>query len=142
MIPHPTKKQLKKGVAIIECVQKIPCNPCVSVCPTQSITMKDINDTPHINYETCTGCGLCVGICPGLAIFLVKIVDGTAHVTLPYEFLPIPKTGELVKVVNREGEVIGTGTILRTRTTKNTTIVTVEVPEKLAMDVRHIKVKA
>ena len=74
----PTDEQLKKGVAIIECIQEIPCDPCVAICPVSSISMKDINDIPKIDYNKCTGCKRCVGICPGLAIFVVKIVDNKA----------------------------------------------------------------
>ena len=39
----PTDDQLKKGVAIIECVQEIPCNPCIAICPVNAISMENIN---------------------------------------------------------------------------------------------------
>ena len=35
----PSDKQLNKGVAITECIQKIPCNPCVDSCPFHAITI-------------------------------------------------------------------------------------------------------
>ena len=45
-LQKPSKKHLEKGVAILECVQLIPCNPCVDSCPVHAISMKDINAPP------------------------------------------------------------------------------------------------
>ena len=135
----PTNKQLKKGVAIIECIQEIPCDPCVAICPVDSISMKDINDTPKIDYNKCTGCKRCVGICPGLAIFVVKVEDGKALITLPYEFLPIPKVGENVTALDREGKPRGNARIIKANRSEKTNVVTIEVDKELAMEVRHIK---
>ena len=78
-IQIPTKEQLEKGIAILECIQEIPCNPCVDACPFNAISMKDINDTPKIDYNKCTSCKRCVSICPGLAIFVVKIPLSRLH---------------------------------------------------------------
>ena len=85
----PRDDQLEKGVAISECIQLIPCNPCVDICPFDAISMEDINAVPVVDFKKCTGCGKCISICPGLAIFVVKIKDDKAFITLPYEFLPI-----------------------------------------------------
>jgi Fe-S-cluster-containing hydrogenase component 2 len=135
----PTDKQLKKGVVIIECVQEIPCDPCVAICPVNAISMKDINDIPEVDYNKCTGCKRCVGICPGLAIFVVKVEDDKALITLPYEFLPIPKVGDNVTVLDREGKPRGTAKIIKVIRSKKTTVVTIEVEKDLAMEVRNIK---
>ena len=135
----PTDEQLKKGVAIIECIQEIPCDPCVAICPVSSISMKDINDTPKIDYNKCTGCKRCVGICPGLAIFVVKVKDNKALITLPYEFLPIPKVGDIVKALDREGKPRGYAKIMKVNRNYKTTVVTIEVVKKLAMEIRNIK---
>ena len=136
----PTDKQLKKGVAIIECIQEIPCDPCVAICPVESISMKDINDIPKIDYDKCTGCKRCVSICPGLAIFVVKLIDEKAQITLPYEFLPIPKIGDIVKALDREGKSRGDAKVIRVNRSSKTTVITIEVDKDLAMDVRNIKV--
>ena len=135
----PTDEQLKKGVAIIECIQEIPCDPCVAICPVDSISMKDINDTPKIDFEKCTGCRRCVSICPGLAIFVVKVKDDKALITLPYEFLPIPKDGDKVIALDRAGKARGKAKVVKVNRTGKTTVVTIEVDKKLAMDVRNIK---
>ena len=135
----PNDEQLKKGVAIIECVQKIPCDPCVVICPVGAISMKDINDIPKIDFNKCTGCKRCVGICPGLAIFVIKIKDDKAFVTIPYEFLPVPKKGEIITALDREGKPKGKAKIVKVNTSKKTTVVTIEIDKDLAMDVRNIK---
>jgi sarcosine oxidase, subunit alpha len=136
----PSEEQLKKGVAVIECIQKIPCNPCVDVCPVNAIKMKDINDPPVVDFDKCIGCGKCVGICPGLAIFVIKKTDDKALVTLPYEFSPVPEKNEKIDVLNREGKKVGVGVVKKIVKQGKTFVVTVEVDEKLAMDVRNIKV--
>lgn len=137
----PSDDQLKKGVAIIECVQEIPCNPCVAICPVGAISMKDINDLPRVDFNKCTGCKQCVSICPGLAIFVVKIKDDKAFVTLPYEFLPVPKVGDIVKALDREGKPKGNARVVKVNQKDKTTVITIEVDKDLAMEVRNIGCK-
>ena len=137
----PTDEQLKKGVVIIECVQEIPCDPCVAICPVNSISMKDINDTPKVDYDKCTGCKRCVGICPGLAIFVVKIEEDNALITLPYEFFPIPKVGDIVTALDRDGKSRGPAEVIKVSKSKKTTVVTIKVDKELAMEVRNIKLE-
>ena len=135
----PTEKQLEKGVAITECIQEIPCNPCVESCPVNAISMKNINSPPVVDYDACIACGTCVGVCPGLAIFVVKIQKEQAFVTLPYEFLPVPKKGDHVDALNRLGEKVDTGTVTRVVKQGKTYVITVSVKKELAMDVRNIR---
>jgi Fe-S-cluster-containing hydrogenase component 2 len=140
-LPRPSKKQLEKGAAILECVQEIPCNPCVDSCPVHAISMKDINAPPINDFNKCIGCTKCVAICPGLAIFVVKIKDKKAWITLPYEFIPVPKVGDTVKAVDRTGTVRGDALVRKVVKSGKTMVITVEVDSALAMDVRHIQVK-
>lgn len=136
----PSKEQLRSGVAIIECVQEIPCNPCVDVCPTDAISMEDINAPPRIDYDACTGCGQCVTICPGLACFVVKLENDHALVTLPYEMLPLPQKGDRVAALDREGKKIGEAVVRRVKQ-GDTPVITIEVEPELAMQVRAIEVE-
>jgi Fe-S-cluster-containing hydrogenase component 2 len=136
----PSKKQLEKGVAILECVQEIPCNPCVDSCPVHAISMKDINAPPVNDFEKCIGCTKCVSVCPGLAIFVVKIKDDKAWVTLPYEFIPIPKVGENVQALDRSGTSRGKSVVKKIVKHGKTMVVTIEVQSSLAMDIRNIRV--
>ena len=136
----PTDDHLKKGVAIIECVQEIPCNPCVAICPVNAISMESINDLPKIDFNKCTGCKRCVGICPGLAIFVVKIKDDKALITLPYEFLPVPKVGDIVTALDREGKLRGDAKVVKVNREGKTIVITIEVSKDLAMEVRNTRV--
>jgi Fe-S-cluster-containing hydrogenase component 2 len=136
----PTIKQLERGVAILECVQEIPCNPCVDSCPVHAISMKDINAPPVNDFDTCIGCGKCVGICPGLAIFVVKVKGDTAWVTLPYEFVPVPKVGDQVKALDRTGAVQGNARVTKVVKQGKTHVVTIESESSLAMTIRNIRV--
>ena len=137
----PSEKQLEKGVAITECVQEIPCNPCVDSCPVDAISMKDINAPPVVDYNKCIACGQCVGVCPGLAIFVVKKQNEKGLLTLPYEFLPVPKKDEMVETIDRDGKRIGEGVVKRVKKQGKTIVVTVELDSKDLMNARHIKVR-
>jgi len=135
----PNDEQLKKGVAVIECVQEIPCNPCVAVCPVSAISMRDINALPKIDFNKCTGCKRCVGICPGLAIFVIKLKDDKGLITLPYEFYPIPKVEDTVTALDRKGKPRGKAKIVKINRNNKTSVVTIEVDKELIMDVRNIR---
>ncbi len=139
----PSDERFQKGpVAIIECIQDIPCDPCVSSCPSHAITMQaGITDKPHLDFIKCIGCGLCVASCPGLAIFIVDMTHSpkSAAVTIPYELLPVPKVGEIVWGLDRAGKRVCEAKVLRVIKSKKydkTVVVTVEIPRNLAMDVR------
>ncbi len=138
----PSEERLKKGpVAVFECVENIPCNPCVDACPFKAVSMEKITDAPKIDYEKCTGCGTCVSVCPGLAIFVVDLSKEKALITIPYEFLPIPEKGDTVKALNRRGEIVGDAKIIGVKKNENkTNTVTIEVKKELGMIVRNIKV--
>jgi Fe-S-cluster-containing hydrogenase component 2 len=141
----PTVDKISKhAVAISECVQEIPCNPCVSSCPTGAISMNDIKDPPKINYDLCIGCGKCVMVCPGLALFLVRKTDTLYEVSIPYEMLPIPKVGDEVYLLNRLGEKVGTGKVtkvLKAEKETQSSVITVSFyEEKLIYEVRNIEV--
>ena len=107
----PSEERFAKGpVAIAECFQKIPCNPCTMACAKKAIRVEpDINQTPRVDFDVCNGCGVCLTRCPGLAIFIVDKTysDTEALIKLPFEFLPLPKEGQLACGLNRAGEEMG-----------------------------------
>lgn len=141
----PSEERLNKGpVVTIECVQKIPCNPCEGSCPFNAIEIgSSITELPKLLEDKCVGCGLCIPKCPGLAIFKLhkNFTDTTSLVEFPYEYLPLPEKGAEVPTGNRFGEHIGSG---RVKDIKNpakndgTTLVTLEIPKEQLMDVRTI----
>lgn len=142
----PSGARLAKGpVAVIECFQRIPCDPCAWACPTGAIApFADINDLPTLDAEACTGCGACIAACPGLAIFVVDVSrpGDTGMVRVPYEFLPVPAAGEEVAALDREGRVVGRAKVQRVQAgaaQDKTLVVWLEVPTPLAMRVRGLK---
>ncbi len=142
----PPPARLKAGpVVVIECVESIPCNPCVQACPKGAIIIEgDINNTPTVDYDKCNGCGLCISACPGLAIFVVDASrsDGVGVVVLPYEYAPLPEKGEIVSALNREGEAVCDALVVRVINTKaldRTPLVSIEVPVEHVMAVRHFR---
>ncbi|MGE5485596.1 MAG: NADH-quinone oxidoreductase subunit I [Ignavibacteriales bacterium] len=141
----PPAGRFRKGpVAVLECVQQIPCNPCEAACPRKAITVgEDITALPVLDPDKCTGCGSCIAACPGQAVFVVDMgySDNEALVSFPYEFLPLPAEGDHVDVVSRAGEVVGRGRVTKVRRPKSydrTAVITVAVPKGIAHDVRSM----
>jgi Pyruvate/2-oxoacid:ferredoxin oxidoreductase delta subunit len=142
----PDKKRLAKGpVVIIECFQKIPCDPCAISCKLGAIKpFKDINDLPIVDFDKCTGCGICISSCPGLAIFVIDMnySDKKSLIKLPHEMLPLPEKGEDVYALDRAGSILGKVKVVRVLKIKNkTNIISLEVPKSMVMKVRSIKVE-
>lgn len=142
----PSAEVLAKGpVVIVECFQNIPCDPCAASCPSGAIQpFEDINNLPAVDYKKCTGCGLCIASCPGLAIFVVDInySDTEALLKIPYEMLPLPKNGQVVAGLDRSGRKVADVKVEKVQRIKNkTNIITIIVPKDLAMVIRNIKVE-
>jgi Fe-S-cluster-containing hydrogenase component 2 len=143
---YPSPEALNRGpIVVIECVQDIPCDPCEPACPRGAIKVGSrITNLPVFYADKCDGCGMCIPICPGQAIFRVDLTYSAdkATVSFPYEFLPLPKKGDIVQGVNRAGEVVCEAEVLRVQNPKRfaqTTVITVAVPKDLAMEVRSMK---
>jgi Fe-S-cluster-containing hydrogenase component 2 len=142
----PSDERYAKGpVAVIECVQKIPCNPCEAACRFGAIHIGDpITNLPTCSHDKCTGCGVCVSKCPGLAIFIVNKAysENTATVAFPYEYMPTPEKGMEVTAVNRKGEEVCGAKVVNVMNPAafdHTPVVTVEIPKEYADEVRSIK---
>ncbi|EKD81082.1 MAG: BFD domain protein (2Fe-2S)-binding protein, partial [uncultured bacterium] len=133
-------------VAIIECLQDIPCDPCVSACPVKAIKMKEgITDRPLLEFDTCTGCGLCIPKCPGLAIFVINMKhnSGMATISMSHELLPVPEKGQEVTALDRAGKVVGKAKVVRVVNPPgydHTAVVTIEVPAAQINNIRAFRV--
>ncbi len=142
----PDCEQRQQGpVAWIECFHEIPCDPCHEACPVEAIKpFSDINHLPSIEHEDCTGCGMCVANCPGLAVFVIDETYSNTHalMALPHEFTPVPEPGDEVVLMTRAGEQAGTSEVQRVQNPKSfdrTAVVWVEVPQNMIEQVRAIK---
>jgi NADPH-dependent 2,4-dienoyl-CoA reductase/sulfur reductase-like enzyme/Fe-S-cluster-containing hydrogenase component 2/bacterioferritin-associated ferredoxin len=127
---------------IIHCVQEIPCNPCSTICPTNSINMigDPIMSLPEFDGN-CIGCRKCVAICPGLAITLVDFRKDTEfpNVTVPYEVgNHVVEIGEKVNCVDIDGNSFGKFEVMKVldvKTNNRTQLVDIKVPAKIAKKV-------
>jgi Fe-S-cluster-containing hydrogenase component 2 len=144
----PSRERMEKGaVAVVECAQEIPCNPCVDACKYGAIVIEgSITELPILIEEKCIGCGACLAICPGQAIFLVDMTysDDEGTVNVPYEYVPLPKAGDIVDGLNRGGEVVCQAEVKRVVNAKvndRTPIVTLIVPKDMVMEVRSLRLK-
>lgn len=129
--------------AVIECEQDIPCNPCMTCCTKNAITLngESINSLPVLHEEKCNGCGICVASCPGMAIFVVDRDNGT--VTFPYEFMPVPKEGDEIDATDRKGQYVCKGivkNVMYTSKFDHTNVVTISIPKEFVDQVRGMKI--
>lgn len=140
----PSEERRKSGpYAVIECWQRIPCDPCVASCPFGCIApMEDINDLPELDQESCNGCGNCIAQCPGLAIFVIDETwsEDRALIRIPHEFVPLPEKGQIVTALDRAGKFAATTEVIRVVKTKSgTPVIHIAVPKELIREIRAIK---
>lgn len=142
----PSPERMAEGrVACVECVQEIPCNPCESICRFGAITVgEQITALPVLHGDKCTGCGLCVANCPGLAITILDLnySEDQATIDFPFEYLPLPAEGDVVEAVGRDGQTVCPGTIVRVTKLNayaGTAVVRMAVPKEHIMTVRSMK---
>lgn len=139
----------KVGVhPVIECTQNIPCNPCQDACKKNCISIgNNITSLPIVVKESeCINCGMCVASCSGQAIFLVDedCNDGTATITLPYEFLPLPSEGTKGVALGRSGVEVCEATVVSVKSSgafDKTNLLTMRVPKEYAMKARFFRAK-
>jgi sarcosine oxidase subunit alpha len=135
---------------VIRCVQEIPCDPCVHVCPKDMIKIEGdpVLGLPQVVKDECTGCALCVAACPGLAITLVDLrgkgSDGL--VVVPFE-LPdsIVAAGDTVDAVDMDGNFVAKAEVKKVAGAKaydRTLLITLKVPREKAAEVAGLRVQA
>ena len=142
---HPAEE----GVfPIIHCLQEIPCNPCTTVCPTNSIITEDggLMAVPLYTGK-CIGCYKCLLICPGLAITLVDYRKDAKNptVTMPYEVFNYPRVqGEMIELMDIEARPLGCHPIIKVLEVKekHTQLIQVKVPASIAKRVASFRIQS
>lgn len=123
---------------VIHCLQEIPCNPCTTVCPTNSIIIEDETLMGVPLYKgNCIGCNKCVLICPGLAITLVDMRKDSDFptVTIPYEVSNYKvNIGDRLDLVDIDGVKLGGYEVIDVISNKSqkTQLIRVKVPASIA----------
>jgi NADPH-dependent 2,4-dienoyl-CoA reductase/sulfur reductase-like enzyme/Fe-S-cluster-containing hydrogenase component 2/bacterioferritin-associated ferredoxin len=139
----------KGAFPVFHCSQEIPCNPCASVCPNHSIVIEGdpVMGLPLFVGHDCDGCEKCVAICPGLAITLLDYRKNPEQptVVIPYEFSARRiKKGDVVTVLDTEGEILGNVEVTRVRAPKDADralLVRVTAPAEIAPRIAGIRVQ-
>lgn len=142
----PNESSFNKGlIAVIECSEDIPCNPCEEICPHSAILVGEpITNLPKLDPLKCEGCLKCISICPGLCIFAINkdFNEKDSLIYIPYEYLPIPKKGLTVRALDRRGEFVCSAKVhkvINPSKKKDTVIVGIIVPKEFYNTVRHFE---
>lgn len=138
------ERRKKRPYVVIECPEKIPCDPCVDACPQGAIAIRgSLIELPVVDYEKCNGCLVCIPRCPGLAIFVIdERPEEYSIIYIPYEFLPLPNKGERAIGLDREGkercevEVIK---VLQSPKFNRCSVIGISVPKGLEQEIRFFK---
>jgi Fe-S-cluster-containing hydrogenase component 2 len=144
---EPAPERRKKGAyVVIECPEKIPCDPCVGACPQEAISIPgSLIELPQVDYDKCTGCLVCIPRCPGLAIFVIdETPDDHAIIYIPYEFNPLPKKGDIAQALDRHGRERCKTTITKVIASKKfdrCAVIGFTAPKDLINDIRFIEFK-
>jgi len=139
------EKATAGAVAVVDCREEIPCNPCEQACRKGAIVVgDDICEPPRFEPDLCDGCGRCVSLCPGMAVFLLdrSAGAGKARITVPYEMQDELEKGDEAWAMDGEGKPLGKGKIMKTAKMgrgDRTVLVTIEVPEEWALKVRGVR---
>jgi len=139
------EESVRGPVAVVDCLEEIPCNPCEEACRRGAIVVgEDICAIPTYDPGACDGCGRCVAVCPGMAVFLLDRSggEGRVRVTVPYEMKARMEGGREAWAVDGKGRTLGRGKIIKVRRMgkwDGTLLVTIEVPEEWALKVRGVR---
>jgi len=140
-----SKRVKEKPVALIDCPEEIPCNPCETICPFGAIKVGEpITNVPVLDEKKCTGCCRCISVCPGLAISVLNYNynNSEATLTVPFEFLPLPEKGEEIIAVDIKGKRVAEGEIIKVvlpEKNNRTSLITFSFPKKFYKKVCHFK---
>ncbi|MEB2836470.1 MAG: ribosome biogenesis/translation initiation ATPase RLI [Desulfurococcales archaeon] len=108
-------------IAVVDydvCKPRKCSHECIRVCPVNKTgrgtaieASDELGGKPVIYEDACIGCGLCVKACPFKAIYIVnlpeELEEDAVHRYGPNSFklyrLPIPKDGQVVGLIGRNG---------------------------------------
>lgn len=140
----PQADHKKRLIASIECFEEIPCRACQLACPEQAIQIGRIpRELPVLTESKCTSCGICVSACPSGVVSMVNEdpEKSTSKLVLPWRGKRAWKVGEFASLLNRRGDVLGSGRVMRVDDTKVPHQVELEVPTHLLWEARALRLQ-
>ncbi len=135
----PKTEVVNRLVASIECFEEIACNLCETACPESAIDFS--REGKFLNEAACTACGACLPACPSRATLLLQAPPeaGKTLVVFPLAAREEPRVGELVTLLNRRGEGLGSGRVAgyqEAAEPKPGRLIRIEIPAHLAWEAR------
>ncbi len=137
----PKQIQRKRFVAALECIEDIPCNLCETACPDSAIRInRRAVPATFLIESSCTACGKCLKACPAqAAVMLHEPLDAaSSKIVFSCRSGERYHAGELVKLVNRKGESLGSARVIE-HFKDDIELVQVEVPAHLVWQARGIQ---
>jgi Fe-S-cluster-containing hydrogenase component 2/bacterioferritin-associated ferredoxin len=142
----PREAQKQRVVASVECFEDISCNLCEKACPESAIRFpkkgRTAPEAPVLSEADCTACGVCLTACPSGSIVMLheKEAVSQAQITLPWRGKQAWAVGELGDLVNRRGDLLGTGRVTAVPPPEaGVQLVQVTAPIHLAWEARGIR---
>ncbi|MFC1522203.1 FAD-dependent oxidoreductase [Elusimicrobiota bacterium] len=132
---------------VFHCFQEIPCDPCVTACTKKSISLSrdKLTSLPQFDGE-CTGCSMCVALCPGLAVTVVDYRKDKENplVSIAFEIhRDMIKKGQKVDVNDVDGKVLGRAEVVQIKDIKarKTLLLVLKTQRLIAHKIAGIKVQ-
>ena len=145
----PRVEVQSRPVASIECIEDVECSICQTSCPENAIQIaRDLGR--FLDESRCTACGKCLNACPAKIPVMIQESPAhpTAQLTLAYRGRQGFRQNELAVLLNRRGEVLGSGKVLESVEVTGATDavgsvsehrVRVDVPIHLSWEARGIR---
>ncbi len=112
----PQKAHKKRIIASLECIENIPCDLCQKSCPVDAIQIKRGKNVEKsfLIEDQCIGCGACILACPSRAVVMLKENEKQpqSEIVFPWFHGKPPRKGEMVTLLNRQGESLESGRVM------------------------------
>lgn len=139
----PQERFRSQWVASLECFENIPCNECERACPEEAIEIRrePAGERSFLIESKCTGCGVCVAACPSQAAVMIRDRSDQTYSQLAVAWRNERdlKPSDLVTLVNRKGDSLGSARVTEVLPGEHSTEVRVEFPNHLLWQARNIQ---
>jgi ferredoxin len=136
----PKRLEAERVVAAIDCIENIGCRVCQKACPAHAIQI-DRPKNLFLLEDVCTGCGVCVQVCPSEVPVMISGETSQSFTTMIFTYREKLKLKKLDKIdlLNRKGDLLAHGRVIDLFIEDGTPLYKVEVPSHLVWDARSIR---